>query len=320
MGHTDTAPTPGFVGIDVSKDALDIATSSGEIFRIAYTDDELTALARRLHSATLVVMEATGGYEHEAAARLATAGVAVAVVNPRQVRDFARATGRLAKTDRLDAQMLVRFAQAVRPEPRPLQNAESEELAALVARRRQLVAMRAAEKARLKQARTREVRASVERVIVFLSEQVDMASAQLRHRIECSSLWRAQEQLLTSVPGVGPVVAATLVAELPELGRVSARALCSLVGVAPHAVESGRWRGQRHVWGGRAQVRRALYLAVLTGMRHNGVIKDLYRRLLARGKKPKVALVACMRRLLVWLSAIVKTAQPWDAQRFTITS
>jgi transposase len=246
-----------FVGIDVAKPHLDVALSTGEVFRLAHDDAGLSALVERLRplAPALVVLEATGGLQVRAAAQLAAAGLPVAVVNPRQVRDFARATGQLAQTDRLDARAIARFAQAVRPEPRPLEDEDALHLKALVARRRELVALRTAEKKPLAGAGPPQVRASIRAVIALVDDQLVDLDGDLDRAVKQSPLWRAAEELLRSVPGVGPTLARTLLAELPELGRLTRRQIASLVGVAPLARDSGLMRGRRTVWGGRAPVR-----------------------------------------------------------------
>jgi transposase len=302
---------PLYVGLDVSRDALDLARSDGHAARLCHDDDGLAALVALCDGATLVVIEATGGVERAAAAELVGAGVPVAVVNPRQVRDFARATGQLAKTDALDAAVLARFAEAVGPEARPLPDAEQRALAALVARRRQLTEMLTAERSRLRTAEP-AVRGSVEAVIAFLEGQKADADRALAEAVEASAAWRERDDLLRSVPGVGRVLSATLLADLPELGRLTGKQAAALVGVAPLARDSGRLRGHRTTWGGRAPVRRALYMASLSASRFNPALRSFYERLLARGKARKVALVAVMRKLLVLLNAVVRDGRRWD--------
>jgi transposase len=259
---------------------------------------------------TLVVLEATGAYHRSVTSALVAAGLPVAVVNPRQVRDFARSTGQLAKTDRLDAVLLARFAATVRPTPRPVPDEATLELAALLERRRQLVEMLTAEKNRLSVAR-KPVRPSVQQIIRALEKALASADDDVDRWIRESPVWRAQEELLRTVPGVGPQTARLLIAALPELGRLTRREVAALVGDAPLACDSGTLRGPRHCWGGRSHVRAVLYMAALTGTRWNPVIRRFYRRLLAAGKPAKVALTACMRRLVTILNAMVKTQQPW---------
>jgi transposase len=307
--------TATYVGIDVAKAQLDIAVRpSAEQWVAANDEAGLTALVERLRplQPTLVVLEATGGREVPVAAALASAGLAVAVVNPRQVRDFARAVGQLAKTDALDAQLLARFAEVVRPTPRPLPEAQAQELGALVTRRRQLVAMRTAERQRLATALPR-VQAQIQRHLAWLEQEVADLDGQLRAALRQSPLWREQEDLLRSVPGIGPTTALTLLAEVPELGQLGRKALAALVGVAPFNCESGTLRGRRIVWGGRARVRAVLYMAALAATRHNPTIRAFYERLCAAGKPKKVALTACMHKLLLIANAIVRQRTPWRA-------
>jgi transposase len=258
----------------------------------------------------LIVVEATGGRETPLVTALATVGLAVAVVNPRQVRDFAKAIGQLAKTDALDAQVLARFAEAVRPEPRPLADAQAQELSALLTRRRQLIAMRMAERQRLDTAPL-PVQRRIARHITFLEQELAEVDREMRDRIEQSPLWRERDDLLRSVPGIGPATAFTLVAELPELGALDRKAIAALVGVAPLACESGTLRGRRLVWGGRARVRTALYMATLSAVRYNPILRAFYERLCAAGKPKKLALVACMHKLLLILNAMLHHRTPW---------
>lgn len=308
-----STPTAPFVGIDVSKHQLDIALHpSGEAWTVAYDEPEVSALGTRLRALapTLIVLEATGGLEGPVVGALAAAGLPVAVVNPRQIRDFARATGLLAKTDRLDAQVLAQFAAAVRPALRPLPDAQAQELTALVQRRRQLVEMLTAEKTRLPLA-ARRIRPQVQAHIDWLHAQLAQFDDDLRQLIRTSPLWRAKDDLLRSAPGVGPVLAATLLAALPELGTLTRRQIAALVGVAPLNRDSGTLRGRRTVWGGRAQVRAVLYMGTLVAIRHNGVLAAFYQRLRAVGKAPKLALTACMRKLLTILNAMLTHHTRW---------
>lgn len=304
-----------YVGIDVSKHRLDVALSKGEAFAISYDETGLKALLAQMTALApqLIILEATGGLQIRAAGELAAAGLPVAVVNPRQVRDFARATGLLAKTDRLDAQILARFAAAVQPEPRPLDDAATLALKALVARRRDLIAMRTTEKNRLAQAQDRVVRASIEAMLALIQAQLVALDNDLDRAVKTSSIWRQTENLLRSVPGVGPTLARTLLAELPELGRLTRRKIAALVGVAPFTRDSGVMRGRRTVWGGRAPVRTTLYMATIASIRINPVLKATYQRLKAAGKPSKVALVACMRKLITMLNAILRDQIPWQA-------
>ena len=259
----------------------------------------------------LVVLEATGGYETAAVAALAEAGLPVVVANPRQVRDFARSTGKLTKTDRIDAELLALFAERVRPEVRPLPDAEAQEFTALLARRRQLLEMMVAEKNRLKVAPkpvAKDIRAHIE----WLERRLKSVDSDLERRIKASPVWRAKEDLLRSVPGVGPVVSRTLIGELPELGQLNRQQIAALAGVAPLNRDSGTQRGKRMVWGGRRAVRVALYMAALTASQRNPTIRAFYQQLRDRGKPSKVALTACMRKLLVILNAMVRDGVQWD--------
>lgn len=303
-----------YVGIDVSKAHLDLAVHlSGEPWRVTNNEAGISAVVTHLRELqpTLVVVEPTGGLELPLTAALATAGLPVAVVNPRQVRDFAKATGRLAKTDRLDAQVLAHFAQAVQPTPRPLPDAQTQELAALLARRQQLVQMLTAEKNRLGTTRL-PVRQRVRAHIRWLKQELADTDNLLSNTIRESPLWRAKDDLLQGVKGIGPVVSVTLMADLPELGTLDRKQIAALVGLAPLNRDSGLLRGKRRVWGGRARVRAALYMATLVATRHNTVIKPFYQRLLAAGKVKKLALTACMHKLLTILNAMVKANRPWN--------
>lgn len=303
-----------FVGIDVAQAHLDIAIRpSGETLHLAYDEAGLTTLRSRLQSlrAVLLVVEATGGLETRLVADLCAAELAVAVVNPRQARDFAKAVGKLAKTDRLDAAVLAHFAEAVRPTPRPQTDEQTQTLQALLARRTQLVEMRTAERNRLRRALS-TVRPSLESHIAWLDSQVETVETDLAEQVAQHTDWQAQAELMRSVPGVGPILCVTLLGDLPELGRLDRRQIAALVGVAPLACDSGQFKGQRHVWGGRATVRGPLYMSTVAAVRWNGVIKDFYQRLRDAGKPVKVALVACMRKLLTILNAILKTKQPWS--------
>jgi transposase len=308
--------TGTYVGIDVAKARLDVAVRpSGEQW-VSATDaaslEELVGRLQGLHPA-LIVLEATGGREGASVAALAAAGLPVAVVNPRQVRDFARAIGQLAKTDVLDAQVLAHFAQVIPPTPRPLPDAQAQELAALLARRRQLIQMLTAERQRLDTALPR-VQAQIQRHLAWVEAELADLDQTLRDQVQASPVWRERENLLRSVPGIGPTTALTLLAELPELGQLDRKAIAALVGVAPLSCESGTWRGRRVVWGGRARVRTALYMATLVASRHNPTSAAFYRRLCAAGKPKKVALTACIHKLLTILNAIVRQATPWSVQ------
>lgn len=308
------SPAEVFIGIDVAKQHLDVAVRpSGASWRVEYTDAGLSRLVEQLRpvAPTLIVLEATGGLEVLVVGVLAEAGLPVVAVNPRQARDFAKATGRLAKTDRLDAQALARFAEAVRPEQRPRPDPATQELGALLTRRRQLVTMLTAEKNRRHTAHG-AVLADIEAHIRWLEQRLERSNDDLAKRIKASPAWRAQSQLLRSVPGVGVVLATTLLAELPELGTLDRKAIAALVGVAPLNRDSGTRRGQRAIWGGRASVRAVLYVATLVATRCNPVIRPFYERLLAAGKPKKVARTACMRKLLTILNTLVRTQTPWE--------
>ncbi len=304
-----------FVGIDVSKDRLDVhLRPSGEAFAVARNGEGLDQLIARLAeiAPALIVLEATGGFERTVAAALAGAGLALAVVNPRQTRNFARAIGRLAKTDRLDAEAIALFAERIRPEPRPMADGEAQILAELVARRRQLLQMITMETNRRRQARSKRVRRTIEATLKTLEAQLAELDRDIGNTVKASPVWRATEDLLTSVPGVGDVTARTLIALLPELGRLDRRRISALVGVAPFNRDSGKMRGHRAIAGGRAAVRRVLYMATLSAIRWNPVLRDHYRQLVARGKAKKVALVACMRRLIGILNAILRDQKAWN--------
>jgi transposase len=305
--------SPVTIGIDVAKARLDVAVRpSGDHWQAPNTEEGIAGLLDRLKplGPGLVVLEASGGWELGAVAALAEAKLPVAVVNPRQVHDFAKAVGQLAKTDQLDAQVIARFGEAVRPEPRPLPDADAQLLGALLARRRQLIAMRTAERQRLGTAAV-AVRPRIEAHLAWLEQELADLDDDLRRRLRESPLWREREDLLRSVPGVGPVVALTLVAELPELGQLDRKRLAALVGLAPLARDSGTLRGKRLVWGGRGRVRAALYMATLVATRFNPVIRAFYDRLLKAGKAKKVALTACMHKLLLILNAIARAKAPW---------
>jgi len=302
------------VGIDVSKARLDVDWSDDRpAFSVDNHPDGHLQLVQALSpvGAHRIVIEATGGYERPLVAELAAAGLPVVVVNPRQVRDFAKATGRLAKTDAIDAKVLALFGLAIDPPQRPLEDAQTRAFADLLARRRQLVQMRVAEEHRLAQAQAKQVKQSIGQVIQVLEQQIDDIDEGLNQRIQDSPIWKVKEELLTSVKGVGITTARTLLAELPELGALSRQEIAALAGVAPFNRDSGQFRGKRTIRGGRAVVRNALYMATLVATRFNPVIRAYYQRLLATGKRKKVALVACMRKLLVILNAILRTKKTW---------
>jgi transposase len=303
------------VGIDIAKKRRDVhVRPQAETFAVAADETGVQDLVTRLQGLAprLVVLEATGGYEVPVAAALATAGLPVAVVNPRQVRDFARATGRLAKTDVLDAQMLALFGEAVRPPVRALPDEQAQNLAELVGRRRQLVEMLAAETNRQRQAREPRVRQRIAAHREWLRAALQELERDLRETIRGTEIWREREEVLKSVPGVGDVTAQTLIAELPELGQLDRRRIAALVGIAPLNRDSGTFRGRRMIGGGRATVRTVLYMAAITAIRCNTVIAAQYQRLVAAGRPGKVALVAAMRKLLVILNAMVRDGRRWE--------
>lgn len=305
------------VGIDVSKAELVIsAPSVKERWTSETTPEALAALVERLVALApnIIVLEATAGYDVPVAVACAAAGLPVAVVNPRQIRSFAQAIGRTAKTDAIDADVIAAFGAQIRPEPRPLPDEATQALAALVARRRQLLEMLQAERQRLEQATTNAVRRDLRNHIRWLERRVSDVDGEMNTRIQQSSVWRAKEDLLRSVPGIGPAVSRTLLAELPELGQLDRRTIAALVGVAPFNRDSGRFRGKRMIWGGRSSVRRALYMAALVAARYNAPLRTFYQRLRAAGKPGKVALVAVMRKLLTTLNAMIKNQQPWRHQ------
>lgn len=306
--------TPCYIGIDVSKARLDIAAHpSGRAWQVTHEAEGIMELVAELQSLApdLVVLEATGSLEMPLVGYLAQAQLPVVVVNPRQVRDFAKALGRLAKTDTLDAEVLARFGEATKPQPRPLPGTQAQELQGLLARRRQLVEMITAEKNRLGTAVER-VRPQVQEHIEWLQRQLEQLNQDLGTTLRASPVWRAKEKLLSSVPGVGPVLCSTLLGQLPELGSLDRRQISALVGVAPFNRDSGTLRGRRTVWGGRSAVRAALYMAALVASRYNPVIRAFYQRLLEAGKPKKVALTAGMRKLLTILNAMVKHNRSWN--------
>lgn len=308
--------SPCFVGIDVSKDRLDVHVQpAGHALTVPRTGEGLEQLLSKLGALApmLVVLEATGGFELTVAAAIAGAKLPLAVVDPRQIRDFARATGRLAKTDALDARVIALFAERIRPEPRPVADAQAQTLAELVARRRQVVEMIGMESNRRRQARAPRVQRTLEATLKTLQAQLTDLDQEIHTTVRGSPVWRAADDLLTSVPGIGDVTARTLIAELPELGRLDRRRIAALVGVAPLNRDSGQMRGHRTIAGGRTSVRNVLFMATLTAIRWNPVIKAHYDQLIARGRPKKVAIVACIRRLLGILNAIIRTASPWQA-------
>lgn len=305
-----------WVGVDVSKARLDVylsATNQDSSF--ANDSNGIDALCKALQHAAprLIVLEATGGLERALVAELLAVALPVAVVNPRQVRDFAKASGQLAKTDQLDARILARFAQAIQPAQRPLPDAEALTFADQLARRRQLVEMLAMEKTRLKQVPDKGVRRDIKLHIDWLQKRLSASDSGLRQAVEQSPAWQAKRDLLSEVKGVGEVTVLTLIACLPELGKLDRKSVAALVGVAPLNRDSGTLRGRRTVWGGRATVRHVLYMATLSAVRCNPVLKAFYTRLRDNGKVAKVALVACMRKLLTILNAMVRDGKSFDA-------
>jgi len=306
-------PAPWFVGIDVSKAQLDIALRPEGQFVVLNDETGRAHVVGRLRAlpVALIVLEATGGFELPLIGALVAAGLPVVVANPRQVRDFAKATGRLAKTDPLDAQILAHFADVIRPVPRTVPDEQMQALAALLARRRQLIEMLTAEKNRLGSA-PHLVHKRLNAHITWLEREVTQAERVLAHAIGERPIWREKDDLLRTVPGVGPGLARTLIVDLPELGALSRKQIAALVGVAPLNRDSGTLRGRRIVWGGRAHVRAALYMAALVGSRCNPVIRSFYQRLCDAGKAKKVALTACMRKLLTILNAMMKHRTRWS--------
>ncbi len=303
-----------FVGIDVAKDRLDVHVRPvGEAFSVARDGEGIAELAGRLSALapTLVVLEATGGFETIVAAGLAAAGLPVAVVNPRQIRDFARATARLAKTDTLDAAVIAHFAEAVNPPARPIADAHSRLLGELMARRRQLIEMIGAESNRRRMLTAKRTLKSVDRVLATLKAQLEQIDDDIDIAVRGTPAWRETEDLLCSVPGIGPKIARTLIAEMPELGRLDRREIAALTGVAPFNRDSGTLRGRRTIAGGRTVVRSALYMSILVSIRRKLPLAMTYHRLKAAGKPAKVAIVACMRKLITILNAIVRDKQPW---------
>ena len=303
-----------YVGIDLAKTSIDVAVRpEGGASRMPHDEADIEELVSRLETLkpAIVLLEATGGLELTLVAALAAAKLPVVVVNPRQVRDFAKATGKLAKTDALDAQVLAHFAEAVRPPVRPLRDADSQELNSLTTRRNQIMTMLVAEKNRLDRA-SGSVRLRVQAHIGWLEQELKDLDDALRRMLRRSPVWREQDDLLRSVPGVGEQLSLSLLSYVPELGTLDRKKIAALVGVAPLNRDSGAMRGKRSIWGGRARVRAALYMGALVASRHNPVVRDFYQRLLAVGKPKKVALTACMRKLLARLNSVLKSRQPWN--------
>ena len=305
------------VGIDVSKDRLDVAILPGdEVFFVKRDAEGLDALAARLTplSPEAVALEATGGYETVVAATLSAAGLPVVVLNPAQVRSFGRALGQRAKTDPIDARLIARFTAMTRPEIRPLPDEATQRLADLVARRRQIIAMMTAERQRQKRFTDRRLQKSIGRLLEALQRELSEVDAEIDTDIRGSSAWREKEDLLASVPGVGPTIARTLIAEMPEFGALDRRQIAALAGLAPWTRQSGQWKGRSFIGGGRAPIRAALHMGAVTAARHNPALKAFRDRLLAAGKPKMVALVAVARKLLTILNAIIRNKQPWLAQ------
>ena len=306
-----------FVGIDVAKNTLDLRLEPvGECLHVAYDDPGIAEIRKRLLALapTLIVMEATGGLETRLACELTACGLPVAVINPRQARDFAKATGQLAKTDRVDATVLAHFARAIRPAVRVLKDADTRDLDDLVTRRRQLIAMRVQETLRLGTAESKALQKNLKKHIVWLDKQIANLDDDLTKRLRTSDAWRTKDDLLQGIPGVGAVTSVTLLAKCPELGQLNRREIAKLSGVAPLANDSGKHRGKRFVWGGRADVRAVLYMAAVSAIRCNPAIKAFADRLKQAGKPAKVVIVACMRKLLTIMNAMVKNNAPWTAK------
>ncbi|QDU74346.1 Transposase [Bremerella volcania] len=302
-----------FIGIDVSKDKLDVAIGDA-VRQWPNTPEGHQQIVQELKSLSIdgVVLEGTGGYEKAIVGELGAALLPVAVVNPRQVRNYARATGKLAKTDEIDACILAEFGQAVRLTFRPIPSKEQLRLQQQIARRRQLIGMLTAEKNRLQQSDDKLVQRSIKAVIRTLQSQLDQLDGDLQQTIQQTPVWRTKDDLLKSVPGIGPHTSLSLLAELPELGSCSRHQIAALAGVAPINRDSGKFRGVRTTWGGRTTVRSALYMATLSAIRHNPKIKPYYRRLRDAGKRAKVAIVACMRKLLCILNAMLREQKTWQ--------
>ena len=303
-----------FIGIDVSKERLDIGTyPSGQCQSVTHDDASIQGLVGQWKELRprLIVLEATGGFERRISRALVSAELRFTIVNPRHVRNFAKATGQLAKTDRMDALILARYAEAVRPAVRPLPDEATEELKALTARRRQIIEMMVAEKNRLGSA-PKAVKKRINSHLRWLQAELAGANKDLDQAIRQSPIWKENEDLLQSAPAIGPTVSRTLIAELPELGKLDRKQIAALVGIAPINRDSGKFKGRRSIWGGRSTVRACLYMAALVASRHNPTIHAFYKRLRTAGKCPKVALVACMRKLLTILNAMIKHRTPWS--------
>jgi len=305
-----------FIGIDVSKDRLDVhVRPSSEAFAVTRDSEGLEALVARLQTLApqLVVVEATGGFETVVASAIGAAGLPLAVINPRQIRAFATACGQMAKTDRLDAQVVAHFAEAVQPEARAIPDESARALGELVTRRRQIIGMMVAERNRRRQLTQPRLLKTVDRILATLQEQLSAIERDIDEAIRGTPAWREKEELLTSAPAIGPKIARILIADLPELGTLTRRKIAALAGTAPFSRDSGKWRGQRSIAGGRGSVRAALFMAVLVSIRRNLPLAALYHRLRAAGKPAKVAIVAAMRKLLVTLNAMLRDKTEWRA-------
>ena len=304
-----------FVGIDIAKDTFDLCINpSGETVHVAYDEAGIEQVCERLviEAPALIVMEATGGLETRLASELAARGLPVAVINPRQGRDFAKATGQLAKTDMADAAVLCAFARAIRPAVRTLKDEDARDLDDLVSRRRQLIAMRVQETLRLGTAASKALRKSLKAHITWLDKRIADLDDDLTQRLQSSNVWRTKDDLLQGIPGVGAVTSLTLLAKCPELGKLNRREIAALTGVAPLANDSGKRRGKRSIWGGRADIRAVLYMATVSAIRCNSTIKAFAERLKKTGKPAKVVIVACMRKLLTIMNAMLKNNAPWN--------
>jgi transposase len=315
MGAMNETIVEKFVGIDVSKSTLDVCIEPAvQTLHVAYDEAGIKQIVVRLKEVnpTLIVMEATGGLEVRIATALAGKGLPVAVINPRQARDFAKATGQLAKTDQVDAAVLAAFAQAIRPQVRPLKDADTRALDDMVSRRRQLIDMRVQETLRLGTAASKPLEKSLNKHIAWLDKQIAEIDTDLTNRLRKSDIWRTKDDLLRGIPGVGPVTTLTMLAKCPELGKLNRREIAALIGVAPLANDSGKHRGKRFVWGGRADVRAVLYMATVSAIKHNDSIKAFAERLRKTGKPPKVVIVACMRKLLTMMNSMLKNNTPWN--------
>jgi transposase len=315
MGAMNETIVEKFVGIDVSKSTLDVCIEpSVQALHVAYDEAGIRQVVSRLKelAPTLIVMEATGGLEVRIATELAGKGLPVAVINPRQARDFAKATGQLAKTDQVDAAVLAAFAKAIRPQARPLKDADTRALDDMVGRRRQLIDMRVQETLRLGTAASKPLQKSLKQHIAWLDKRIAAADSDLSKRLRGSDAWRAKDDLLRGIPGVGAVTTLTMLAKCPELGTLNRREIAALTGVAPLANDSGKHRGKRFIWGGRADVRAVLYMAAVSAIRCNDTIKTFAERLKKAGKPPKVVIVACMRKLLIIMNSMLKNNTPWN--------